>query len=515
MRHKITEDLVINNIISSEESIELESKLKQHPDNILRSLFLFFYTKTFGNQYPSGPVMFIYRAKEIQKDKVETHLLNSLLNVIFSNNLIEKITYQKLKTEISDFQITDSFHLVHRLTKLNHFYINFTKEHQLDFLKQLQGEDFKSNLIDHGKEKRLSSSIEKGELNSYLDFFRYCYNCRFFDFNPKKYDRNLLFKRLLKIFDELSHSFVIDKCYYEVIENDEIKTTAYKVINLSFQIAGRVFSHKYELRDDLASKKYNYGYDIENFFELINNTLTDFGYDYRFVVINDESTSKGALEEDYEFAICRIDQQMQSLFDFSKIRERFLFIRQHFNFWPNLTYHQIQYALYHYKKAGLLNHLNDKEIEEISTIIYDKTYGNYVNLIGCFPDTVAIISRWKRIERQPYKFYLESLNIISQGILNFYDIEDGHPDLPMEKEIEFSVDFKLDGESYHLTMTSYGEFNHQMISKVNEIVKEKYPNYMLLDIIGSGVNNFYHMFLTVEQAEYLNKFKILETRPIF
>lgn len=515
MRHKITEDLVINKIISSDERIELESSLNEYSDNILKALFLFFYAKTFGNQYPSGPVMFIYRVKGLQKDKVEPDLLNSLLDVIFSNNLIENITNQKLKTEISNFQIADSFHLIYRLTNLNHFYLSFTREHQLEFFKQLKGDDFKSNLIDHRKEKRLSSAIEKGELNSYLDFFRYCYNCRFFGFNPKKYDRNNLFKRLLKIFDELSHSFVIDKCYYEEIENDEIKTPAYKLINLSFQIAGRIFSHRYELRNDLASKKYNYGYDIENFLELINNTLTDFGYDYRFVLINDESTSKGALEEDYEFAICRVDQQMQSLFDFSKIRERFLYIRQHYNFRPNLTYHQIQYALYHYKSAGVLSHLNDREVEEILITIYDRTYGNYVNLIGCFPDTVATISRWKRIERQPYKSYLESLNMISHGILNFHDIKDGHPDLPIEKEIEFSVDFKLDGESYHLAMTSYGEFNHQIISKVNEIVKGKYPDYMLLDVIGSGVDNFYHMFLTEEQAKYLNRVKILETRPIF
>ncbi|HTD40269.1 MAG TPA: hypothetical protein VK671_06585 [Mucilaginibacter sp.] len=513
---KIVDNLLVQKIVSNEEATELNSELENQSIDTLRVLSRFFYKKTSGTAYPSGPVMFIYRVKGIKKDKVEPDLLNRLLDVIFSNNLIEDITHQKLKNEISDFQIADSFHLIYRLTNLNHFYLNFTKEHQLEFFKQLKGEDFQSNLIDHRKEKKLSSAIEKGKLNSYLDFFRYCYNCRFLDFNPKKYNRNDLFKRLLKIFGELSYkSFIIDNCYFEITENDEIKAPAYKLINLSFQIAGKIFSYSYELRDDLASKKYNYGYDIENFLELLNSTLTAFGFDYRFAVIDDRSESKGALQEDYQFAICMIDKQMQHLFDSSKLRDRFLFIRQHLNFWPLLSYYQIQYSLYYYKSSGILSHLNNEQVENISATIYDKTYGNYVNLISCFPDTVTTISRWKRLGKQPYRFFLESLSKISHGVLNFYDIEDGYPDLPIEKEIDFEVSFKIDGERYNLKMTSYGEFNTQIVHEVNEIVKKNYSDYLLFDVIGSGVENYYYMFLTMEQAEYLYKYNILETHPIF
>ncbi|HTD97666.1 MAG TPA: hypothetical protein VK668_00190 [Mucilaginibacter sp.] len=517
MSTKIIDDLLNQGIITEEENAQLNSELKDKSQDILRVLFRFFYKQSSGESYPSGPVMFIYRITEIQKDKVEPELLNGLLDILFSNKLLENITYAKLKDEISNFQIVNSLHLVYRLGNLDHFYKNFTQNHQLEFAKQLAGEDFKSSLVEDRKKKKLAQAIEKGELTSYLDFFKYCYNCIFFEFKPEKYNRNDLFKRSLKVFAELSYDgFVIDNCSYKIIENERLESSSNKLIDLSFQIAGKNLHYTYELREDLINKKANHSYDIEHFLVLLNNTLADFNFQYRFILIKNTSESKIPIQEDNQFAICRVDQHMQSFFDFSKLHEKFLFARPHIHFWPSLSYYQIQYAIYHYQVSGVLNHLTAQEIDNTSNAVFDNAYGNYANLLSSFPNTVSVIKRWERIEKQPYRFFLELLNKISHNILTFYDIEDGYPSKgPIEKEIEFVVSFKINNEAHSLTLTAYTDFNTQIVHYVNEIVKKNYPDYMLHDLISMDVGNNYYMFSTIEQGKYLNKYKILQSRPIF
>lgn len=517
MFEKITEDLIANNIISIEESGELLSKLKANPNTLLTGLFQFFFGKMSGTPYPAtGGVMFSYRVSEIKKEEVNVDLLNIFLNVLFSRESLEEITYEKLQSEISNYQIVNDFHLVYRAIQLNDFYKKFKKENQLKFFKQLKGDDFKSNLLDYRKEKKLLTAIEKGKLNSYFDFLKYCYNCKFFEFKPKKYNRDDLFKRLLKIYHELTYGgVIIDKCFYDVIENDEINSRSNQLINLSFQIADKTLSRSYELIEKLVSKKAHYYYDIENFLELVNKTLTDFGFDYRFVSVINKAGSQGALEEDDLFAICRIDKQMQSLFALSKWHDLFLYARPHYHFWPNLSYYQIQYAIYHYKISGVLSHLSSEQAENITNNIFDSAHGSYADLLSRFPGTIAMVKRWKRFEREPYRAFLESLKIASKNVLNFYDIEDNYPNQKLEKETEFAVSFKIDNESYSLKLITYGDFNTQIVHFVNEIVKKNYPGYLLLDVIGSGVESYYYMFLAMEQAEYLSNYKILLTRPIF
>lgn len=518
MPKKITADLIAKNIISIEESRELLTILEANPNNFLTGLFQFFFGKMSGTPYPAtGGGMFSFSVSGIKKEEVNVDRLNIFLNILFSGELLEEITYKKLQSEISNYQIVNDFHLVYRAIQLNGFYKNFTKEDQLKFFKQLKGEDFKSNLVEERKEKKLSTAIEEGKLNSYFDFLKYCYNCKIFEFKPKKYNRDDLFKRLLKIYHELTYDgIIIDKCFYDVIENDEINSRSNQLINLSFQIADKTLTHHYELKEKLVSKKAHYQYDIGNFLELVNKTLTDFGFDYRFVSVTNESGSKGAMEEDDQFAICRIDKQMQSLFNLSKWHDLFLYAKPHYHFWPNLSYYQIQYAIYHYKISGVLNHLSSEQVENITANIFDSAYGSYADLLSRFPGTVAKVKRWRRIEKEPYRAFLESLNTATKNVLNFYDIEDNFPGHnTVEMETAFVVSFKIDKESYRLELIEYGDFNTQIVHFVNEIVKKNYSGYLLLDVISSGIEDNCYMFLTMEQAEYLSKYKILLTRPIF
>ncbi|MBS1529979.1 MAG: hypothetical protein JSU01_06710, partial [Bacteroidetes bacterium] len=361
---QITQDLIEANIITKEEEPKLEKQINAFPGAEFRAIYIFFYEKTFGEEYPSGPMFFSYRVTEPNKEANIVEL-KKLLDILTGNDLLEDITFRKLSTEISNYNIVNNFHLIYRAGGLNHFYKNFTKKNQHQFAEQLIGTDFRNRVLDERKRAKLNKDIENGVLGSYRDFLRYCYNCKFVEFRPDE-KRYALLKRVLILLDKLSsESFLIEKFGYEISEDIEISSKSGQAVNLSLQIGNKIYKHSYELREDLISEFVNHSYDIENLLQLLNDIVVDFNLSYRFVLVVDTSETSAPVKNESEFAICWVTQQTENLLELREFRKRFWLVKPHYQFWPKLSYTHIQYSIYHYKKSGVLDHLSKKEIYDV------------------------------------------------------------------------------------------------------------------------------------------------------
>jgi hypothetical protein len=155
--------------------------------------------------------------------------------------------------------------------------------------------------------------------------------------------------------------------------------------------------------------------------------------------------------------------------------------------------------------------LNNQQLNDTINNIYQDTYEHIGNLIAAFPGTIAIVDQTITPGQKPYWDFLQTLNLISHGVLNFTDIDDGLPDQFEDgSEDEFVVSFKCGGKQHEVKCSvAYKYFDTAMIYYViNEIIRKDYPAYQLIQFINSHHQQDYYLFASQEQSQYLQKMKL-------
>lgn len=201
-----------------------------------------------------------------------------------------------------------------------------------------------------------------------------------------------------------------------------------------------------------------------------------------------------------------------SIVDFQDMQKKFLFNRPRamvFRF--PLSYTHIAYIIYHIRQCGLISHLEEKEVRDITGDIYSRSYDRISDLLMLFPHTVAIVDRHLTAGKKAYLDFLMDLNLISHGVLCFTDISDGIPDhFTLETDSTFMVSFTCNGKRHEVECTLIGnEFHARIVYYViNEIIRKEYPNYQLIQLISQNYTHDKYIFATNQQSDYLESMKL-------
>ncbi|RQO78029.1 hypothetical protein DBR40_08730 [Pedobacter sp. KBW01] len=512
-------DLSNAGIIEQQEAAGLNKKIGSDSNDILGILYYFFLQKITGSSEAGSIYVLVEPAEEpgIQNNK-ENH--SKFLELLYKEGLVSEIVYQKIKTFPHKADQSGYLAMLHLARELMCFYKAFTIENQLVFATLLEGKSRygSDRLLDVQKKNKLIQDIKNEKLETYLDFFRYCYGARFVNVANYRGNEKSFLKETVKIFNQLNYNaFTIT----EITSYNEDFTgePSYHNKQTTIIICTGAREHRYtytfwqnESKNHRENKLHSL---LENLLLLLNQLLADFNASYRLTGITNHISEALFQGNRAEYAICRFHQENIGILDFYDMQKRFLsnspstlFIRL------PLSYLYIEYAIYHIKKCGLLAHINNKQYDHILTDIYKTTYAVVADLLAIFPDTIVIVNRTMSSGQQPYRDFLLALNEVSRGVLNFTEINNGFPEsFTLGSELTFKVSFKCNGEYHEVecNMTNQ-EFSDNLVYYVIiEIIKKKYPGHLLKQLINSKHTQDVYMFVTNQQYDYLKKMKLMET----
>jgi len=512
-------DLSNAGIIEQQEAAELNMKIGSDSKNILEILYYYFLQKTTGSSQ-LGNIYILVEPPEGQENDDNKENQSKFLEILYREGIVTEIVYQKIKKYPYTADQSGYLAMLHLARELMYFYKSFTIENQLAFASLLGGKSpygFDS-MLDAQKKNKLTEDIKTGNLETYLDFFRYCHGCRFVDITGYLGKENSFFKEIAKILNQLCYgAFTIT----EITSYDEDFTgdPSYhnKQTTIVTNTGAREHRHTYTFWQNESKKhRENKLHSLlENLLLQANQLLADFNANYRLTGITNEISEALFPGNRAQNAICRFQQDNLGILDFYDMQKRFLtnrptplFIR-----FP-LSYLHIEYAIYHIKKCGLLAHINIKQYDHILTDIYKSTYAVVADLLAIFPETVVIVNRTVSSGQQPYRDFLLALHEVSRGVLNFTEINDGIPEsFTLGSELTFKVSFKCNGEYHEVAcnMTSQDFSDNLVYYIIIEIIRKKYPEYLLKQLINSKHTQDVYLFVTKQQYDYLQKMKLMET----
>ena len=506
---------IINDIEASRLHVFLETKFSD-PPSLFKVLYHFFVNRDSEDPLENHNTFVVISDLSPLSFKQQNKLeITALLEILQKHNLIFDVIYQKLVALTQNYNINE-LAILHLANELLNLHAIFTLENQLEFAKMLDQKYSYSlglftGIVNNEEQELLQRDIKENKLQSYLDFFKYSNFCTNLDLSQYQDDHKKLFAELTKILNNLTYcTFKIQEISDSTSDfsgspiHHSIKYTVY--INTGEQI--RQYDHT-----DFSMPEKREGKILENVLKSVNILLADFNCSYRFTSIT--SKLSGVLFPEYrnKLIICRVDRENHHIFDFHNLDSRLLYISPIPNFQLPISYKLLAYIIHHFKESGIFSNLNEADLNKRITGIYQNTYYGPSDILAIFPEVVIPVVTDPPPGKKPYKQFLESLNRISNGVLNFSNIEDGFPNYNLEtyfNEREFKVSFEIDGEQYTF-VCNYLEigFNNPVIYGITEIISQKYPNYQLIQLSTSRIYHDLYLFATTNTISYLSSIRLL------
>lgn len=512
-------DLINANLVNETEADELKALLekeKAETDLILNVLIKFFMSKLVKTSTGEGSYTLTDPddGKAYLTDEKPTNDL--FLDILFNNELITEQVYRKLSVQKIPPSKLGCTATIHIAKEAGAFYQNFTIQDQLEFAEQLGRNrlSLMSGLLEDGSKKRLLRDIQQGKLDTYLDFFRYSYCCSIFDQVPFIGHPEKLLKKLTPIINRLCYgAFFIKSIKMEETEFAGYPSYDNRQMTLLVDTGAKIHRHAFTFSQTETWAPNKSNLVLGKLIEFIDQLLADFNSSYRLryltLHINTEIFSNGKKE----VAICRVEAQNENIFEFYSIQRKFLFNGPMLHFRLPLSYTHIEYAIHHFKACGMFAHLSDQQLNDTLSTVPQKTYQNVGDLLLIFPDTVAVAQRHFITGQKPYQDFLEALGRISKGKLSFSNISDESiGELDYHSTKHFDITFTIDEKEHIVNCSSVaGQFDDwSFIGHLkNNIIKEYYTEYDLVQFIGSDSETDLYVFMTREQKKYLQKVKLL------
>jgi len=518
-------DLSNAGIIEQHEAVELIKKIEKCGSDstaILEMLYRFFMQKVTGSSEVGNLFISVGSAEE-QAEAAKHHSTENhskFLEILCKEGLVPEIVYQKLKTLPYTANQSGYLAMLHLSAELMAFYNSFTIENQLAFATLLEGKSLfrTDSLLDAQKKKKLIRDIKAEKLESYLDFFRYCYASRFIDIANFRGKEPAFLKEMVKILNELCYgAFTITEIntYDEDFAGEPSYHDKQAVIVICTGEREHSYTYTFWQNENKKQGENKLHALFENLLLQTNQLLADFNATYRLTGITSHISEVLFPGNRTQFAICRFNQENSNILDFYDMQKRFLTNRPSPMFirYP-LSYRHIEYAIYHVKKCGLLAHVNNEQYDDILTNVYKNTYGTVADLLAIFPNTVVVVNQNVRSGQKPYLDFLLALNEVSRGVLNFTEIKDGISEsFTLASELAFKVSFKCNGENHEVECSLAGQqFNDNIVYYIiTEIIRKKYTGYQLKQLINSNYARDTYIFVTSQQYKYLQNMKLMET----
>jgi len=517
-------DLTSAGIIPEQDATTLKATLKKQND-LLRALYFYFESKVFTRPVNGGFMLIVDPYKGYNPDNLtedQTSYLK-LLEILYQHQLIIEIVYRKLIKFPLEGNENGYFAALYMATELSSFHKHFTVEKQLEFVELLGGrnEFGRDGILDDRKKAKLTKDVKEGKLESYLDFFKYSYCCDFININAYQGKPKQLLKKLVKIFNSLTYQSAFTIQDISIYEEDFFGEPSYdnRKTTIIIDTGARKHQHTYTFSVDKDRTPINILLVLRNVLVHINNLLTDYACNFRFTYITNNLNTSLFPTSSKLYAICRADQINEHIFDFRSMQSRFLYNNPSLlSYRSPLSYTHIQYAIYHFNECGLFAHLTEEQLNNIKNKLFDSTYEHTGDLMAIFHDTIAIVHQNITSGQKPYSAFLEALNTISHGVLNFTAIKDGLPDqFDYETESEFKVSFTCKGLAHEVVCRlNFKNFDQSLIYYIiNEIIRKEYLNYQLINIVGGVHDQDYFLFASNQQVDYLRSKKLLIDIPRF
>ncbi|MCC8410426.1 hypothetical protein LJ707_15900 [Mucilaginibacter sp. UR6-1] len=451
-------------------------------------------------------------------DREESKSYLELLQLLLDHGLISNNVHQKLYSKPFKGDKYGYLAGLYSALNLTRFYNEFTVEKQLEFAKILAGKDRfeRDGMLDSRKKKRLIRDINNGKLNTYFDFFEYCHSCHLIDIKQYLNKPDKLLKNIIKplnaiIFD--AFTIIAIDFTKEPFQGNPSYHDAKAAISIN--TGDQIHHHEYTLKEAGTNTAYTLKEVLTNLLTAINQLLAAYNRLYRLTGITNSADDNTFHKDEKNFAICLINPDTAHIFDFYDMQRRFLFNQPMIaNFRLPLSYKNIQYALYHFSKSGLLSHISNTQSKLITDHLYTGIYVNVGDLLKLFPNTIITVERTVTKGHKPYRDFLFSLDNISRGVLNITDVIDNTPEYyDTEDETTFDITFSCNGTFHRVEFgASYGEFNDRIIFYIiNEIIRKDYKDHQLLQLIHNDHQRDIYLFASNERIYYLTKMKLIES----
>jgi len=522
-------DLSHAGIIDKQDAIDLNKKIGKNvlqSQDMLEILYRYFMQKIsggseFGSIYVSvGPL----EKRDKESPYGGTNEQSEFLEILYKEEVIPEVVYQKIKPFPYASDQSGYFIILHLSRALMSFNRSFTIENQLAFATLLGGKSpyGSDSMLNAQEKKKLIQDIKAEKMETYLDFFKYCYGCRIVNILSYRGNERNLLKEVVKKLNQLCYSaFTITEItsYDEDFTGEPSYDNKQTTIVVNTGAREHRYTYTFFQNEDKNQNNNKLNLLLENLLLMANQLLAGFNATYRLSGITNHLIEALFPNSRAQFAICRFEPENSNIFDSDEMRKRFLFNKPFplFSKFP-LSYLHIEYAIYHFKKCGLLAYISDEQFDDILGKVYETTYDHVADLIAIFPDTVAATNREVSAGKKPYNEFLMALNQISNGVLNFTDISDGTPeDFTYETEVIFKVSFKCNGEYHEIDCDLIGkEFNDNIVYYIiNEIIRKKYTGYRLLQLINGKYEYDTYLFVSNQQSKYLSSMKLLEIMDRF
>jgi hypothetical protein len=505
-------DLFDAGIITADDAQLLTAQLPAGAggSTLLTVLHSFLLDKAFADCPKGSFTVTLYNTDNDTKiSDTDVAKTNNLLDILYAHQIINKQVYQKLLA----YAVADTpegyITILHLAQKLTAYSENFTIEQQLAFADILLGERkpmLYNGILNEDQFKILKDDIQSGKLNTYLDFFNYSYCCHSISIQEAVADCQVI-KLMMPVLNEMIYdSFSIKNIIVKETKNNGHPTFDDRQVKLLLDISTRKYEHSFTCTRNARSNKISNRKLVENILLLINDILTEFAAPYRFTAITNRHKPQIFPAYDDRYVFCRLSMQQLSILDFYTLQQRSLFNQPLPVFQEVLSYRRIEYIIYHFRARGLLDHLSEQVIYEVVANLQESTYQNADHLLAKFPDTVTVVGRYVTPNQPPYLQILPALGAMSNGLLNFTDIEDHTPtSASVGDELEYNVSFRCN--NIHHTVKCqyyYGEFDESVLFYLsNEILKQHYPDLILLNLIFKGINHNAYKLIRRKQLDYL------------
>ncbi|ETZ20085.1 hypothetical protein [Pedobacter sp. V48] len=517
-------DLKSAKIITDNEGARISNFLNkqttQHPLSPLNTLYYFFLNRDSEEINTNvGIVVVAEESAPLSSDEQNSKEVIAFLEILLKYELIDGDINRKLH-EVLKHSILNEFYILHLANELLKLQETFTTENQLEFAQTLN-QSFSNHLIagmlDHEEQQRLQADITENKVQSYFDFFKYSRFCKILDLLQYPDGHEKLLADLTEIINTLTYTiFKIEEITFSTSDFSGIPVHHPKKWTININTGEEIHQFEYSVIFISEIPELKRGYDqtlVKNILQSVNSLLADFNCSYRFTSLISKLPGLLFPEHNHKLIICRVDRENYQIFDFCNLEKRFLYNDPSLNFQLPLSYKHIAYTIHHFKESGIFSNLSEAEVTKHFADVYKKKHHIPAEILTDFPELVIPVITDPLPGKKPYKEFLENLNRISKGILNFSNIEDEFPNYELEAYYspgEFKVSFEID-EERHEFICNYLEmgFNNPVIYKVIEIISQNYPDYQLIRVPTSRIYHNLYLFTQKESVSYLESIRLL------
>lgn len=491
------------------EQLRTELSADVSSDTLLYKLLSQFSGKAYPQNDDDGFTVTLYQEELSYSDQP-----NKLLDILFLHQVIDNRIYERLKARTIPNTPGGNTIILHQAGELIFYYKSFTTEQQLAFAATLFGHrkpvDY-SGILQQEDYDKLKADILLGKLSSYLDFFDYSYNCRRLQVSQNLTAQQVLDLAMPLLNKLLYNSFSIKNITISEHEYHGHPSYEDRLVTLTLDTGFQHHRYSYTCMRNTQNRQIRNQQVLEHLLLFMNDLLADFAAPHRFTAITSLMRSNLFPGQEDDVVICSLVRQQQSVFDFYDLRRHSLFNQPLLTFRDVLSYRRIEYITHHFKTCGILDHLDEHEISEVISSLQEKTYENADQLLSAFPGTTTVVNRYPTPNQPPYLQLLPALGAMSNGLLNFTDIEDHTPTTALiGYEGNYTIRFKCNGIQHQFeNQHYYGEFNQGVLFYLGrEILHTGFPEFVLLRIIIRGIEQEAYSLVSRKQLDYLADAKI-------